>query len=139
MPKKYWNYPSFNPDRLKSYTVRQVSILRWTDRDYADICINVTDSLRHETRPNGYFLSKRLNVSFEQSPERRFFLKRMHVVESTIVISISFFEHLRRRFVAHEPLLLASTKVPESRLVIAEYAFDEMAIGPSKPDPDLPF
>lgn len=139
MPKKYWNFPAFNPDKLHKLTVRQVTVLRWTDRGHTDICINVTASLRHETHPRGYFLSKRLNVGFERTPNQRFFLKRMNVVESTAVISISHDEHLQPRFLAREPLLLASTTVSESRLVIAEYAFDEMVMGPPASDPDIPF
>lgn len=140
MPRKYWNFPSFNPDKLSALTVKRTTVLHWLDRGNIDICLNVEQSLRNESHMSGYFVSKRLNVGFEQTPDRRFFIKRLQVVESSVIVTVSMFEPHLARFKAREPLLFSSVRVADSRLVAADYHFDQLTAGGMfGPPDDLPF
>ena len=140
MPRKYWNFPSFNPDRLSALTLKRATVLHWLDRSTIDICLNVEQSLRNEFFSSGYFVSRKLNVGFERSPNQRFFIKRLQVVESSIIVTVSMFEPHLARFKKQEPLLFSSVKVVESRLVVAEYHFDQLTAGGMfGPPDDIPF
>lgn len=131
-------YTAFSAQNLGKVTVRETRVIYLVERGQFDLSINVMEQLYNE-HVGGYFLSKRMNVGFEKTPTRRFFLRSLSVLESTATFNIGYSPTYERRFLAREPLLLASIRQPEIRLVLADYRFDR--IEPSKPerDSDIPF
>lgn len=131
-------YTAFSAQNLGKLTVRETRVIYWVERGQFDLSINVKEQLFNEN-VGGYFLSKRLNVGFERTPARRFFLRRLSVLESTATFNIGFAPTYEKRFREREPVLLASIRQPEIRLVLKDYSFERIESSVEPKDPDIPF